>query len=84
VTSPSPFVALTLRLVFNSRGDLLMTTFPVADQMRPAPSPVIFPHLADGGGFRTELILVGPQSAADTVVRLYDDGGQPLAAAALP
>jgi hypothetical protein len=80
VQSPTPFVALTLRLIFNSRGDLLMTTFPVADQMRPAPSPVIFPHLADGGGFRTELILVGPQSAAETIVRLYDDDGGALAA----
>jgi hypothetical protein len=32
-----PFVALTVRSTANSRGDFLLTTFPVADLNRPAP-----------------------------------------------
>ncbi len=78
VSSSTPFVALTLRALINSRGDLLFATFPNADLTRPAPEPVIFPHIADGGGFRTEFILLGPVSAADTTVRLLDEAGSPL------
>lgn len=84
ITSPSPFVALTLRLIINGRGDLLMTTFPVADQTRPAPSPLIFPHLADGGGFHTEFILLGPISPAAARVTFFDDDGARLAVGRLP
>ncbi len=76
--SATPFVALTVRSLFNARGELLFTTFPVADQTRPAPSPVIFPHLADGGGFRTELILLSPRNSSQSTVRLFDSAGSPL------
>ena len=55
ILSDVPFAALTLRSLVNERGDFLMTTFPVADMNEAAPAPVIFPQLADGGGFVTEV-----------------------------
>ena len=84
VSSPTPFVALTLRALINSRGELLFATFPNADLTRPAPAPVIFPHLADGGGFRTEFILLGPITPAQTTLRLFGQDGKPLDVADLP
>jgi YD repeat-containing protein len=83
-SSATPFVALTVRSLFNSRSELLFTTFPVADMTRPAPAPVIFPHIADGGGFQTELILIQPSGPASMTVRYFDDNGQPLNAAQAP
>jgi YD repeat-containing protein len=84
ISSSTPFVALTLRLFTNARGETLLTTFPVADQTRAAPFPVVFPQVADGGGFETEFILLGPVSAARTVVRFYDGLGMPLPVGKLP
>lgn len=84
VTAPSPILALTLRIQNNARGDLLMSTIPVADQTRPAPAPVYFPHLADGGGFQTELIVFGPLSPAQTLIRFYGSSGDPLPIARIP
>jgi hypothetical protein len=84
VSSSAPIVALTLRSLFNQRGELLFSTIPVADMTRPAPSPVIFPHLADGGGFQTQLILLSPITPAATIVKLFGETGAPLGIAKLP
>jgi len=84
LSSAVPFAALTLRLLTNSRGDLLLTTFPVADQTRPAPGPMIFPQIADGGGYETELILLGPITASLSVISFFDDQGKPLPAGRFP
>lgn len=77
LSSSVPFVALTLRSLTNSRGDFLMTTFPVADFSQAAPVPVIFPQIADGGGYRTQIILLNPldNSAATTLSFFGDNGG---------
>jgi len=48
--SPTPFIALTLRSLLNERDEFLMTTFPVANPDTPAPSPMVFPQVADGEG----------------------------------
>jgi YD repeat-containing protein len=78
IESAQPLVALTVRSLTNSRGELLFATLPVADLRQPAPTPVIFPHIADGGGFRTELILLGAGSAASATVSFFDDDGASL------
>jgi hypothetical protein len=77
VFSNSPFAALTLRSLVNERDDFLMTTFPIADATRSAPSPIVFPHIADGGGYVTEFILLDPTGAADTSISLFDETGVP-------
>jgi len=79
ISAASPFVALTLRTLTNLRGDFLMATFPVADLGRTAPAPVIFPQIADSGGYVTEFILLSAASASDAILRFYGAGGAPLA-----
>ena len=79
ITSETPFAALTLRSLNNERNDFLMTTFPIADADRTAPSPVVFPQIADGGGFVTEFILLNASGASKTTLSFYDNEGRQLA-----
>ncbi len=79
ISSSSPFVALTLRSLTNSRSDFLLTTFPTADVNRPAPSPIIFPQIADGGGYSTEFILLSAGGPAAATISFYGEDGTPLA-----
>jgi hypothetical protein len=75
ISSVTPFAALTLRSLMNQRGDFLITTLPIADYNQPAPSPVLFPHIVDGGGFSTQFILLNPGDAVDASLVLYNDAG---------
>lgn len=84
IESPAPVAALALRFLVNERSELIMMTLPVADLTRPAPWPVVFPHIADGGGFRTQILLLGPASASLSVASFFDSEGQPLPVADLP
>jgi len=78
ITSATPFAALTLRSLTNSRNDTLLTTFPVADETQSAPSPIIFPQIADGAGFSTQFIFISAGSAASVNVTFDGDDGSPL------
>ncbi|MBZ5537885.1 MAG: hypothetical protein LAO31_18170 [Acidobacteriia bacterium] len=78
ISSTTPFAALTLRSLSNARGDFLLTTFPLADVTRPAPVPLIFPQIADGGGYQTQFIFLSTTGAANTTVSFFDDDGSPL------
>jgi hypothetical protein len=78
VQSPVPFAALTLRSLTNSRGDFLLTTFPIADANASAPAPIIFPQIADGGGFRTEFILLNTAGTTISTLNLFSDDGVPM------
>jgi hypothetical protein len=78
VDSTTPFVALTLRSLSNARGDFLLTTFPIADANQPAPAPIVFPQIADGGGYRTQFIFISPSGSATITVNLLDDAGSTL------
>lgn len=73
-----PFAALTLRSLTNTRNEFLLTTFPIADLTRPAPEPIVFPQIADGGGIRTQFILINPGSDSVVTIRFFSDDGSPL------
>lgn len=75
IASSSPFAALTLRALTNGRGDFLLTTFPIADFNQPAPTPIVFPQIADGGGFKTQFILLGTSGASTVTLNFYGDTG---------
>jgi sugar lactone lactonase YvrE len=77
ISSPVPFAALTLRSLDNERGNFLMTTFPVADANRAAPSPIVFPQVADGGGYVTEFILISGGEGSSMALEYYDENGMP-------
>jgi hypothetical protein len=64
ISSASPFAAVTLRSLTNGRNDFLMTTFPVADATRAAPAPIVFPQIADGGGYSTQFIFLSAAGAS--------------------
>lgn len=78
ISAPAPFVALTLRSLTNSRGEALLTTFPIADFNRPAPLPIIFPQVADGSGFQTQFILLNTAGSVSTTLNFFGDDGSPL------
>ncbi len=79
ITAPAPFVALTLRALTNERQDFLITTFPIVDMNRGMLAPLVFPHIADGGGYKTEFILLSAGNAAATTLGFFADDGSPLA-----
>jgi Leucine-rich repeat (LRR) protein len=79
IASDSPFAALTLRSLVNERSEFLLTTFPVADLSKPAPFPIIFPQIADGGGYRTEFILISTGPSGSATVGFFGDGGTEIA-----
>jgi|GEM_PF-1521414 len=81
ISSSSPFIPLTLRTLTNSRNEFLITSFPVADFNRPAPSPIVFPQIASGGGYQTEFIFLSAGGAASTTVNYFGNDGSPLALA---
>jgi hypothetical protein len=78
IASTTPFVALTLRSLSNTRGDFLLTTFPIADANQPAPTPIVFPQIADGGGYGTQFIFISPSGSATITVNIMGDDGSPL------
>jgi hypothetical protein len=75
IAAANPFAALTLRSLANTRGDVLLATFPTADLTRPAPSPILFPQIADGGGFLTQFILLSTGPLATPQLSLFGDDG---------
>jgi len=76
--SSSPFVPLTLRSLTNGRNDFLLTTFPAADLTQPAPAPIVFPQIADGGGYTTQFIFISADGAASVTVNFIGDEGTPF------
>jgi photosystem II stability/assembly factor-like uncharacterized protein len=78
ISSTTSFAALTIRSLYNENHDFLMTTFPVADVTRPAPSPIVFPQIADGAGYITEFILLSPSGASSSMLSIFDNSGDPL------
>jgi hypothetical protein len=78
IISPAPFAALTMRSLYNERNDWLLATFPIADMTLSAPSPIVFPQIADGGGYVTQFILIGAGGASSVTLNYYGEDGKPL------
>ncbi len=78
VSSAIPFVAVTLRTLYNARHDFLLTTFPIADVSRPASTPIVFPQIADGGGTKSQFILLSAAGDSAVTFGLFGDDGTPL------
>jgi hypothetical protein len=78
ITSSTPFAALTMRSLYNERNDFLLATFPIADMLQSAPAPIVFPQIADGGGYVTQFILIGGGGASAVTLNFYGEDGKPL------
>jgi hypothetical protein len=79
IRSTIPFAALTMRSLYNENDDYLMTAFPIADMNQAAPSPVVFPQIADSGGYVTQFLLLSAGDASSATISYYDNDGLPLA-----
>jgi len=66
-TASQQVSVIALRGFTNERGEFLMTTLPVADFSAPADTdPILFPQFADGGGWKTQILLLNTTDAAIT------------------
>lgn len=59
-TSSAPVAVTVLRHVTNERGELLVSSAPIANIEQVSNTPVVIPHFADGAGWKTQVILVNP------------------------
>jgi hypothetical protein len=80
LSSDQPISLLALRLTTNQRGEMLMTSTPVADLARSSTTgPIYFPQLADGAGYSTVIGLLNTSGAIETgTLHLFADDGSPL------
>jgi DNA-binding beta-propeller fold protein YncE len=78
--STRPVSAITLRQSRNAEGEPVYTTIPVLDLNTPAGnSPIVFPHIAVGGGFTTQILLMnGGNQPMQGHIDFLDSNGQPL------
>lgn len=70
-----------LRGRYNERGDFLITTTaPVDETAPPSTSEYVFPQLADGGGYTTQIILFSGTAgqSATGVLQFLSQSGEPL------
>jgi hypothetical protein len=79
-TASSAISVIGLRNRYNERSDFLMTTMPAGVENTPSiPAQLTFPHLVDGGGYTTQLILLsGTTGRSAGNLRFYDTNGQSL------
>jgi sugar lactone lactonase YvrE len=79
--SDQRLAAITLRESRNAQNEPLYTTLPVADLAAPASAAtLVFPQIAAGGGYTTQVILVNTSgSRASGSIRFTDSAGAPLA-----
>ena len=79
--SGSPISVAALRGRYNERGDFLITTTPPADEAAaPDSSALVFPQIANGGGYRTQFVLFSgaPGASGTGTVDFVAQSGTPL------
>jgi len=79
ISSTRPFAALALRSLINERNDLLVTPLPATDFDRTSLLLTMFPQIADGGGYTTELILLNTGPDVTATIRFSGEAGLPWA-----
>jgi hypothetical protein len=74
-----PVAAVALRGRTNERADFLLSALPIVDLSSTATGGNLLPHLADGGGWATEVTLINPSDQQLTgTIRIRDQAGAPL------
>jgi hypothetical protein len=59
-TASVPVSVVPIRISETVRNEFVMTTVPVSPLTVPSDPSLAFPHVADGGGWTTQLVLVNP------------------------
>jgi len=78
--SPSGITATGFRAIYNERGNILFTTTGPLIENAGTSAQLVFPHIAEGGGYTTQFVVIGGMSGqANTgLLRFYNQDGNPL------
>ena len=68
----------------NTREAGEVTTLPMAGFERSAPTPIVFPQIAGGGGDKAEFILLSAGGGAGSTLAYYDDEGSAMPVGRIP
>jgi hypothetical protein len=74
LTSEWPVVVAGLRGAFNTRNEYLMSAMPAVDDSATVSGNLVFPHIVNGAGFTTQVVVVG-QSGEERSGRLSFTAG---------
>ena len=78
-SSSSLVAAIALRGFYNERSEFLMTTLPVVQPGVTTTDSFTLPHFADGGGWRSQVVLINPVDSTLTgSVQFVGSQGQAL------
>ena len=68
------------RAAFNERGNVLFTTTGPLSEDAGAPGLLVFPHIAEGGGYTTQFVVIsGAAGQKDSgLLRFFNQQGNPL------
>jgi hypothetical protein len=79
-TSPQGIAASGFRAVYNERGNILYTTTGPLVESAGSSAQLVFPHIAEGGGYTTQFVVVGGTTGQGNagVLRFFNQGGDPL------
>ena len=79
-TRAQGITAVGFRALYNERGNTLFTTTGPLSENAGTPAQLIFPHIAEGGGYTTRFIVIGGVSgqANSGVLRFFNQDGNPL------
>ena len=68
------------RGAFNERGNVLFTTTGPLSEDAGAPGMLVFPHIAEGGGYTTQFVVIsGAAGQRDSgLLRFFNQQGNPL------
>jgi len=79
-TANMPVSVIALRGFTNERSQFLITTLPVVPITGVANDALSFPHFADGGGWKTEVVLVNPTDVSIVGIVQFMSRGTPASA----
>lgn len=79
-TSPQGITASGFRILNNERGETIITTTGPLSENAGSPDQLVFPHIAEGGGYTTQFIVIGGVSGQGNagVLRFFNEAGSPL------
>jgi len=79
-TSGTGVTGAGFRAIFNERGNTLFTTTGPLIENAGAPGIIVFPHLAEGGGYTMQFVVVGGTAAQSNpgLLRFFNQQGNPL------
>ena len=79
-TSGQGVTAAAFRGMYNERGNVLFTTTGPLIENAGTPAQLIFPHIAEGGGYTTQFIVISGASggANSGVLSFFTETGNPL------